>query len=75
MRPASPGLALALMELVCFAARHSFENGRRRVVKPIAAMLVSPSSSEIDHRPCGAQFEVSMPNQATALIVYGCRWR
>ncbi len=71
VRPTRPGLASALIEVVCVAARHSFEKGSRTVVKPIAAIFARPSSSEIVHSPWGAQFDVSMPNQATALIVYG----
>ena len=67
----SVGLAEALIELDDDAARHSFENGRRMVLNPMPAICARPSSRGIVHRPCGAQFDVSMPNHDTALIVYG----
>lgn len=62
---------MASIEVVVEAARHSFENGSRMVVKPIAAMRWRPSSSGIVHSPCGAQFAVSIPNHETARIVAG----
>ena len=67
----SPGLTEELIEFDAVAARHSFENGRRIVLNPIPAMAARPSSSGIDHSPCGVQFEVSIPNHAAALMVNG----
>ena len=57
--------------VVAAACRHSLENGSRTVLKPNDAIWASPSSRPICHSPCGAQFGVSIPNQATALITYG----
>ncbi len=64
-------LTAALIEFDAFAVRHSFEKGRRIALNPMPAIAARPSSSEIDHSPCGAQFEVSIPNHAAALIVNG----
>src|ERR1700712_4306436 len=50
---------------------HWFENGRRMALNPNPAIWAIPASRLICHRPCGAQFDVSMPNQFTALIRNG----
>ena len=40
-------------------------------LNPKLAICAIPASRLICHRPCGAQFDVSMPNQLTALIRNG----
>ncbi|CAD5997285.1 protein of unknown function [Agreia sp. COWG] len=71
VRLARSGFFVESMDDVVDCARHWFEKGSLMVLNPMEAIDAIPSSSEIDHRPCGAQLDVSIPNQETDLMMTG----